>query len=76
MRVSKATKRASETSEQTLHRQLISGTMHAQFAEGLHFSAFHLFSDESSEPTPKTKAAGYSGENNCYTSFMVAHDPY
>ena len=42
MRVSKATKRASETSEQTLHRQLISGTTHAQFAEGLHFSAFHL----------------------------------
>ena len=41
MRVSKATKRASETSEQTLHRQLISGTTHAQFAEGLHFSAFH-----------------------------------
>ena len=39
MRVSKATKRASETSEQTLHRQLISGTTHAQFAEGLHFSA-------------------------------------
>ena len=38
MRVSKATKRASETSEQTLHRQLISGTTHA---EGLHFSAFH-----------------------------------
>ena len=42
MRVSKATKRASETSEQTLHRQLISGTTHAQFAEGLHFSSFHL----------------------------------
>ena len=41
MRVSKATKRVSETSEQTLHRQLISGTTHAQFAEGLHFSAFH-----------------------------------
>ena len=40
-RVSKATKRASETSEQTLHRQLFSGTTHAQFAEGLHFSAFH-----------------------------------
>ena len=38
MRVSKATKRASETSEQTL---LISGTTHAQFAEGLHFSAFY-----------------------------------
>ena len=39
MRVSKATKRASETNE---HRQLISGTTHAQFAEGLHFSAFHF----------------------------------
>ena len=46
MRVSKATKRASETSEQTLHRQLISGTTHAQFAEGLHFSAFHCLCND------------------------------
>ena len=46
MRVSKATKRASETSEQTLHRQLISGTTHAQFAEGLHFSAFHILCEK------------------------------